>query len=235
MKINIAGKIFLPIAILLMIGFIALDQLAKKSALLLFSPDPIRVNDYLSLEIYKNSGIAFGLPVSSGVFYLIVILFVFLTVSGKFLNFKEMGRREIFAVFFILAGAAGNMIDRIRLGYIVDFINIKDITVFNLADVFIVIGAIALLEKIFPDTGRGKFKKNVYIFLFVIFGALIGFLIHAGIEIWYINLLLADFSKYGLGLSWPQWYIIHGVGTVILFAGGSLFGYLQGKHWWRVL
>lgn len=234
-KMNITRKIFLPIIVLLMIGFVVLDQVVKKIAVSWLSASPFYLNDYFRLEIYKNYGIAFGLPVNAVFFYFIIVLFFAWLASGKLLNFKEMGKREILAVSFILSGALGNIIDRISFGYIIDFINFKDIVIFNLADVFIAIGVIKLLEKFLPDTGRGKFNKNLYIFLFVVFGALISFLIHTTIEIWHINLLLADFSKYSLGLSWAQWYIVHGIGTVILSVGGSLFGFLQGKYWWRAL
>lgn len=200
-----------------------------------FLASPIYLNDFFSLGIYKNYGIGFGLPVSAGVFYFAVFLFFLWAISGKFLRFEEMSKKEIIAVSFVLGGALGNLIDRISLGYIIDFANIGNMVIFNPADVFIALGTVTLLEKFFPDTGKSRAKKNIYIFLFIIFGILISFLIHAAIEIWYINLLIADFSKYGLGLNWPQWYLIHSAGGVILFAGGALFGYLQGRHWWKVL
>jgi len=76
-------------------------------------------------------------------------------------------------------------------------------------------------------------KKTIYEILFTFLGILLQFLIHAGIEIWYINLLTGNFSRYNLGLSWPQWFIIHHIATVILFAAGALFGFWQGKYWWQ--
>ncbi|MDP3057411.1 MAG: signal peptidase II [bacterium] len=159
MKINISRKIFLPIIVLLVIGFVVLDQAVKKIAVFWLSASPFYISDYFRLEIYKNYGIAFGLPVNAGVFYIIIILFFAWLASGKLLNFREMGKREILAVSFILGGALGNIIDRVSFGYIIDFINFKDIVIFNLADVFIAIGVIKLLEKFLPDTGKGKFKK----------------------------------------------------------------------------
>lgn len=80
-----------------------------------------------------------------------------------------------------------------------------------------------------------KTKKTVYIILFTFLGVLLSFLAHAGIEIWYINLLVSDFQKYGLGLSWGQWYLIHGAGAVILFVAGVWFGFWQGGYWWKRL
>ena len=76
-------------------------------------------------------------------------------------------------------------------------------------------------------------KRSFYIFAFVILGVLLQFLAHALIEIWYIGLLVNDFSKYGLGLSWDFWLWIHGIGSIIFLAVGILFGLWQGKYWWH--
>jgi len=76
-------------------------------------------------------------------------------------------------------------------------------------------------------------KKTIYIILFTFLGILLQFLIHAGIEVWYIGLLISDFPKYGFGLSWPQWFIIHHIATVVLLVAGALFGFWQGKYWWQ--
>lgn len=75
-------------------------------------------------------------------------------------------------------------------------------------------------------------KKKIYIGAFTFFGILLQLLIHALAEIWYIGLLLDNFQKYSLGLSWNQWFIIHHTGTVILFVVGALLGFWQGKFWW---
>ncbi|MDA2936283.1 hypothetical protein MYX06_03640, partial [Patescibacteria group bacterium AH-259-L05] len=58
-------------------------------------------------------------------------------------------------------------------------------------------------------------------------------MIHAQIEIFYINLLLKDFSTYSFGLSWSQLYLVHHIGVVVLFIVGILFGYWQGRFWWK--
>ena len=75
--------------------------------------------------------------------------------------------------------------------------------------------------------------KIVYVALFTFLGILLQLVIHAVVEMWYINLLVSDFSKYGLGLSWGQWFTIHHIGTAILFIAGALLGFRQGKFWWR--
>jgi len=76
-------------------------------------------------------------------------------------------------------------------------------------------------------------KKLIYLISFTVLGILLQFLIHAGVEIWYINLLVGDFPKYSFGLSWNQWFIIHHIATVILLILGAALGFLAGKFFWR--
>ena len=69
-------------------------------------------------------------------------------------------------------------------------------------------------------------KRTIYIILFTILGILLQFLVHALLEIWYANLLLADFSKYSFGLSWEKWwYVVHGGGSIVLLVVGAVFGF----------
>lgn len=158
-KISIPEKIFLPIVVFSTIGFAVLDQAVKKIALSQFSVAPIYFNDFFSLETHKNYGIAFGLPVNAGVFYLFVLLFFAYLASGKLLNFREMEKEEILAIGFILSGALGNLIDRIRFGYIIDYANLGDIVIFNLADIFIAVGILILSVKIISDKKLKKYDN----------------------------------------------------------------------------
>ncbi|MFH1187713.1 MAG: hypothetical protein V1688_02505 [bacterium] len=76
-------------------------------------------------------------------------------------------------------------------------------------------------------------KKKIYIIAFTFLGILLQLLIHALVEMWYIGLLLNNFSRYSLGFSWDQLYLIHYAGTIILFVAGALFGFWQGTYWWK--
>lgn len=78
-------------------------------------------------------------------------------------------------------------------------------------------------------------KQKVYYFSFVILGAMIGFFIHAMVEILYIDLLLSDFDKYGFGWSWSVWDRIHIYGVLAMVLIFGLWGYNRGRHFWRVL
>ncbi|MBW6440844.1 hypothetical protein K0B03_02310 [Patescibacteria group bacterium] len=76
-------------------------------------------------------------------------------------------------------------------------------------------------------------KKEIYIFLFIILGILLSFLLHALIEISYINLLWTNYERYGMNLKFSQLYTIHTIGTIIILGVGIIFGFIQGKFWWK--
>jgi len=74
-------------------------------------------------------------------------------------------------------------------------------------------------------------KKQIYIVLSVILFILLSFLIHATLEIGMISFLTKDFQKYGLGLSWADWFAVHYVGTIILLVLAIIAGYFIGQRW----
>ncbi|MEK9181109.1 MAG: hypothetical protein AAB871_02660 [Patescibacteria group bacterium] len=78
-------------------------------------------------------------------------------------------------------------------------------------------------------------KKTIYIFCFTILGILVGFLFPALFEIIYINLLLTNFSRWGLGLTLSQWFSIHYYYSFLTFALGVVLGFWQGFYWWKVI
>jgi len=78
-------------------------------------------------------------------------------------------------------------------------------------------------------------KKYLYIFLFVVLGVITSFLVHAVLEILIINLLVLDFTAYGLGLTWQAWFAIHRTGTILLLLAGIGFGFQQSVYWWKYI
>ena len=96
----------------------------------------------------QNTGAAFSaLEGQTWLFALVFVVFTAAVVwefSGKRWGFTNFER---WCIAFIFAGGLGNMIDRIRLGYVVDMIAVDfmDFPVFNVADCFITCGCIALM------------------------------------------------------------------------------------------
>ena len=98
----------------------------------------------LSLTHASNSGIAFGLFATRTT---LIALLGALVLGGLVLLFVRVGgtdSRLPLAVGLLLGGAFGNVADRLRFGQVTDFVELRYWPAFNLADVFIVSGVVAL-------------------------------------------------------------------------------------------
>lgn len=124
-------------SIIFILVLVVLDQLAK----FYFFGKNIYFFKYLSFNFVANTGVSFGL--FSG-YNLLFVLFS-LVVIGFILYIYKKERRFSLALNFILAGAVGNLVDRLFRGYVVDFVDLGFWPVFNLADVFIIIGGLILV------------------------------------------------------------------------------------------
>jgi signal peptidase II len=97
----------------------------------------------IDLLLIYNSGIAFGIFNDQGIYasYFLLIL--------TLLIYKEKDFKKKIALSFITGGAFGNILDRINDGKVTDFLHLKvmdfSFFVFNLADLFITIGAILII------------------------------------------------------------------------------------------
>lgn len=163
----------LCIDFVLTVILLALDQLTKYLAIdrLKGNQAFVLIDGVLELQYLENRGSAFGMLQNQKYFILFVGI-VFLAVILFFL-FKLPQQKKFCSVHillaFIVAGGIGNMIDRIRFDYVVDFIYFKliDFPIFNVADCYIVCGTI-LLFLLFLFVFKEKdleflsFKQNRY-------------------------------------------------------------------------
>lgn len=97
------------------------------------------------LTYVENRGAAFGLFENMQVFFIIAAVIV--TVVGLvYIHKSETSKLAKISICLIIAGAIGNLIDRVKMGYVVDFFDFRFIWnyVFNIADVFVVIGTLLL-------------------------------------------------------------------------------------------
>ena len=126
---------------------LAVDQtskLAVVSSLDPHSPVPV-VPGYLDLTYLTNTGGAFGvLPWATWVLVGVACVVTVVLVAYR-RRLAQAGRLVEAAAGLILGGALGNLVDRVRLGHVIDFIDLHFWPVFNVADIGITVGAILLV------------------------------------------------------------------------------------------
>lgn len=103
------------------------------------------VGPWLTLEYAENRGVAFGLLAGIGPVLSWVIMLIVVGLLVHFAQTKQPARWEVVGIGLVAGGAIGNLIDRLRLGYVVDFIAVGRWPNFNVADSAITIGVTLLL------------------------------------------------------------------------------------------
>lgn len=125
---------------------VAVDQVTKYFAVLYLKGQdsmPL-IPDVFELQYLENRGAAFGMLQNGKVFFVfaaIVMLTVIVFVLMKAPVSRKYRPWHVFLVM-IAAGGIGNMIDRLRLDYVVDFLyfSLIDFPIFNVADIFVSVG-----------------------------------------------------------------------------------------------
>ncbi len=138
---------------------ILMDQITKYFAIINLkgSGSYVIIKDFIRFTYVENYGAAFGILKYKKLFFLIVTLVVILALSLFLIRYyHKLNLFMKIGTGLLLGGAIGNFIDRVRLGYVVDFISVKllakyEYPVFNIADMAIVVGTIIILFIILFD------------------------------------------------------------------------------------
>lgn len=135
--------------ILITVGVVVLDQITKWLAVEYLIPIgtvPI-IKDALHLTYVENPGAAFGMMQNSRWIFLLVSTVAIIAIIIYLIKFAPKNKLALLSLAFILGGGIGNMIDRVALGYVVDFIDFRliNFAVFNVADSFVCVGAALLI------------------------------------------------------------------------------------------
>jgi signal peptidase II len=134
-----------------------IDQAAKygiTDVLQLGSGDVRVIVPFFQLRFVQNIGVSLGLmPASSAAMrWGLVALTAAIALGVLVWMWRERNRQDQFALGLVLGGALGNIVDRVRLGYVVDFADLhfgewRPFLVFNVADAAITIGVLVLLVR----------------------------------------------------------------------------------------
>ncbi len=143
---------------------VLLDQLTKLLAVIyLKDSDPVTViPGVVQLKYSENKGAAFGMFADSRWAFMIVSVIMIAGLVFALAMGIAHKRRIGASVAVILAGGIGNMIDRVALGYVVDFIEptFIDFAIFNGADSFICVGAALLAVFVIADEVVEEIRKR---------------------------------------------------------------------------
>lgn len=145
----------------MMIIIIAIDRITKYFAVSYLAGKGARdlIKGVVELVYVENTGVAFSLM--SGGRWFFIVLTMLVVLGCLIYMFKGRAQKNLWLFWsmgVVVSGAVGNLIDRIMLGYVIDFINptFVNFAVFNIADCAVTLGAISLIAYLVFD----MFKKE---------------------------------------------------------------------------
>lgn len=140
------------IAAILIIISVVFDQITKFwAAGVLKNGDSIKIiGNFLRFTYAENKGAAFSILQNQRTFFLIITVVMLIFLGYIYFKTKNITNLSKLSIAMITGGAIGNFIDRFRLGYVIDFIDVRfgdfyNFPVFNIADSFVVCGTILMI------------------------------------------------------------------------------------------
>ena len=148
---------------LVIAGVVALDQATKWLVMLtmeLHESIPFLPNVFHFTYI-RNEGSAFGMFAENRWVFLILSTVGIAAVLFYLIKFRPKEKLMWIPLSMIAGGGIGNMIDRLYLGYVVDFIDVRliNFAVFNVADSFVTVGAFLFMGYMIYDTVQ-EYKRE---------------------------------------------------------------------------
>ena len=136
--------------VIVIISIFFFDRLTKLKIISDFNESTYYINNYINLDLVWNTGVGFGLLSSTSNFFYHTITVVVGLIIFVLLYFTLVSRKIEKIIFSIITGGAlGNFYDRISFNAMPDFIDLHYKSIhwftFNIADIFITIGLIALI------------------------------------------------------------------------------------------
>lgn len=143
--------------LLLVLFIILFDQLIKylvSSNMFLGQSIPI-IPQIFHLTYILNPGAAFGILENQRYLFIIIATILIIAVIYFYKKIIQLSKFFQIGIALLFSGAIGNMIDRITIGKVIDYMDFRIWPVFNLADVAIVFGCIIIAFNLLFKTERG--------------------------------------------------------------------------------
>lgn len=166
MNTSTKPKIKIHIKPILIIGLLtAFDQLTKfiiTSSFELYESKPA-IKNFLSFTYIQNRGMAWGMLQGKRVIFVALTIVILLLCFAIYSNIADKSKYRILRanMIILIAGALGNMLDRIKLGYVIDFFEVKfiEFPVFNVADIYVVVSMIMIFILIMFKYSNEEFDE----------------------------------------------------------------------------
>lgn len=149
-KMSKRKKTLLLIDSVVLILLVSLDQITKYLAVINLKDKPAIpiIKDVFELNYLENRGAAFGVLQNQKIFFLILGVIILCAVVFVLFRVPDEKKYNILHVLLILVagGGIGNMIDRIRFDYVVDFFSfvLINFPIFNVADIYVTVSMFGL-------------------------------------------------------------------------------------------
>lgn len=150
---------------ILAIAIFIIDQISKAliSTYLKLNESIVVIKDFFYLRYINNTGASWGILSNSRILLIILSLIAIVILIRYMYNFKK-NKLNLVGFGFLLGGILGNLADRLLYGYVKDFLDIiifnYDFPVFNIADIFIVLGVIILIISIIRGEDKNGSKSS---------------------------------------------------------------------------
>ena len=156
--------IVFSVQMLIVAVLVAADQWFKMLATehLMGKEDIVLVKNFISLSYAENTGAAFSMFSGSTMLLSVITLVIMLAGAVAFFAMRNHNKIIDTCAVMILAGGLGNLIDRFRLSFVVDYIRTLfiDFPVFNFADILVVVGCFTLSGYLIYDIIREEKQKK---------------------------------------------------------------------------
>jgi len=146
---------------------VSVDQLSKLLAVTYLKSRSFVIFPFLELVLVHNRGAAFGFldhaPGWQNGLFIAIALIVSIVILGMIKRLERTDLQVRIALWAVFGGAIGNLIDRIRVGAVIDFIQVSQhFPVFNIADSAITLGATLLVMDALGISIVSKKVSNVH-------------------------------------------------------------------------
>ena len=123
------------------------------------------IPNFFYLTYVRNEGAAFSIFQNQYVLILLVTFFALFFINN-YLTKQKINKLESFSYSMIIGGILGNLFDRLVYGYVIDFFDFRfgkfNYPIFNMADVFIVVGVVLLMIYSFMEWRKNNGNKKWY-------------------------------------------------------------------------